>query len=282
MTQDYRFILPLMLTTVISTLVAGRLHTESIYTFKLKQRGIDLHVQHDLDLMHSMRVGETMTPVSRLATVAPDTSLHDAAHTFHETLHNCLVVMDEDGVFHGLVTMRALRRAADLHLSGTVRDICMTQVRTTFVDQTWRDALHHFGALDAGGIPVLSRGNPQRLLGMLWHSDIICAYSRACQDFQEHLDYLERIQLEQALETHTIEITLNNRHGAVGHTLRELRLPRECVIVSVRRGRHQLIPRGYTRLLSGDRLIALATEAGEEALIRCLTEGRPGIEALDR
>jgi CIC family chloride channel protein len=281
MTQDYRFILPLMLTTVVSTLVASRLHTESIYTFKLKQRGIDVHVQHDLDLMHSMRVGETMTPVSGLVTVRPDASLHDVAHAFRETRHHCLVVMDEDGVFHGLVTMTALQRAADLHLSGTVRDICMTQVKTAHVDQSWRDALHHFGALDAGGVPVLSRGNPQRLLGMLWHSDIICAYSRACLDFQEQVDHLERIQLEQALEARTIEITLNSKHGAVGQTLKELQFSRECVIVSIRRGPRQLIPRGYTRLLSGDRLIALATEAGEEALIRCLTEGRPEIEEVD-
>ena len=34
-------------------------------------------------------------------------------------------------------------------------------------------------------------------------------------------------------------------------------------------------------LLVGDRLIALATEAGEEALIRCLTAGRPEIEEQD-
>ena len=80
---------------------------------------------------------------------------------------------------------------------------------------------------------------------------------------QEQVDHLERIQLEQALEARTIEITLNSKHGAVGRTLKELQLPHECVIISVRRGPCQLIPRGYTRLLSGDRLIALATEAGE-------------------
>jgi NhaP-type Na+/H+ and K+/H+ antiporter len=157
----------------------------------------------------------------------------------------------------------------------------MTQVRTAHVDQSWRDALHRFGALDVGGIPVLSRGTPQRVLGMLWQSDIICAYSRTCLGFQEQVEHLERIQLEQALEARTIEFTLNSRHGAVGYTLKELQLPRECVIVSVHRGPRQLIPRGYTRLLSGDRLIVLATEAGEEALVRCLIEGRPEIEELD-
>ena len=54
-----------------------------------------------------------------------------------------------------------------------------------------------------------------------------------------------------------------------------------CFGKPVQRGARQLIPRGYTRLLSGDRLIVLATEAGEEALVRCLTEGRLEVEELD-
>jgi C4-dicarboxylate-specific signal transduction histidine kinase len=42
MTNDYRIILPLMLATVISTLLAEHLHRESIYSLKLARRGIRL------------------------------------------------------------------------------------------------------------------------------------------------------------------------------------------------------------------------------------------------
>ena len=45
---DYQLILPLMLATVLSTLVAEALFTESIYTLKLKLKGIELEdVQSD-------------------------------------------------------------------------------------------------------------------------------------------------------------------------------------------------------------------------------------------
>jgi CIC family chloride channel protein len=43
LTQDYRIILPLMLSTVTSAVIARSLQEESVYTFKLARRGIDVH-----------------------------------------------------------------------------------------------------------------------------------------------------------------------------------------------------------------------------------------------
>jgi CIC family chloride channel protein len=51
MSNDYKLILPLMMATVLSTLLAEHLLDESIYSLKLKLKGISLHRGRDLDLM---------------------------------------------------------------------------------------------------------------------------------------------------------------------------------------------------------------------------------------
>ncbi len=282
MTQDYRIILPLMFATVVSTIIAHHLDPESIYTIKLKRRGIDIHAQRDVDLMQAIRVEEAMTPLEKLTTVTPDTPLHDLARLFQETGHHGLAVVEDGGRLYGIVTLKDLEKAADAHLSsGTVKDICTTRVRTVFPDETLQDALRHFGALDVGRIPVVDRADPRRLLGLLRRSDIIHAYARAALDHQARLERLERMRLEQTLETHTVEIVLDDDHCAVGRTLQELHLPDDCVIVTIRRGRRTVIPRGSTQLLAGDRVIAIATTDGEAALRQCLTMREEEYERLE-
>jgi CIC family chloride channel protein len=274
MTQDYRIILPLMLATVVSAVVARRLDPESIYTLKLKRRGIDVYAGKDLNLMRTIAVGEAMTPRERLVTAHPEMLLSELARVFEETHHHGLAVVDENDDLCGVVTLADLEQAGSERLvSGRVRDIYTTRVRAAFADETLEDALRHFGALDVGRIPVVDRANPKRLLGMLRRGDIIRAYSHAYIDQQARLAQMQRVRLEERLGTRLVEISAREQDGAVGKTLRELHIPSDCVIASVRRGGRVLIPRGETRLAAGDGIVALVTEEGEEALRACLKHG---------
>lgn len=274
MTQDYRIILPLMLSTVISTLIAQHIYRENIYTLKLKRRGIDVYAGRDLNLMRTILVGEAMTPIEKMATVGPDTTLQELARIFNETHHHGLVVLDENGELYGVVTLADLEKAGSGRLmTGKVKDICTTNVRTCFPDETLEDALRHFGALDVGRIPVVDRANPRRVIGVLRRGDIIRAYSHAYLDKQARLIHMERVRLQNRLGARIVEITLGDGDGAVGRTLGELRMPPKCIVASIRRGGRVLIPRGHVRLEAGDTLIALVTDDGEEALRTCLASG---------
>ena len=55
--------------------------------------------------------------------------------------------------------------------------------------------------------------------------------------------------------------------------LKEIALPPDCVIVSIRRGPRVVVPRGNTQLLAGDRVIALASPACVERLRQTLMQG---------
>lgn len=69
-----------------------------------------------------------------------------------------------------------------------------------------------------------------------------------------------------------VEVELPTTHCSVcDKTLSELKLPRECVIIAVVRGEEIIIPKGETKLQSGDSVIALSSLEAESELKRILT-----------
>ncbi|MDH4222638.1 MAG: chloride channel protein, partial [candidate division Zixibacteria bacterium] len=61
MTGDYRIILPVMLASVLSTLLSHWLSRESIYTMKLVRRGINLRAGRDISILGTVLVREVMS-----------------------------------------------------------------------------------------------------------------------------------------------------------------------------------------------------------------------------
>ena len=199
MTQDYRIILPLMFATVIASIVARRLEPESVYTVKLKQRGIDVRARKDVNLMRAITVEDAMTPVSELPTVKPAVSLPELTQLFQETSRHGFIVEDENDELYGVVTLSDLERALETRKTNvTVGDICTKDVLTTYPDETLDDALRNFAAMDVGRIPVVDRRHPRRVLGVLRRSDIVHAFSHALVDKHQRDHHIAKLQLEVA------------------------------------------------------------------------------------
>jgi CIC family chloride channel protein len=274
MTQDYRIILPLMFATVVSTILAQRFENESIYTLKLKRRGIDVRAKKDQDLMRTILVEEAMTPAVETLAVAPTTSLTQLARMFQESSHHGFIVLDERDELYGVVTLSDLERALKAQqLNAVVGDICTKSVLTAFPDETLEDALRHFGALDVGRIPVVDRTNPRRLCGILRRGDIVHAYSHVLVDKHQREQHVARLRLETAVGAELTETDLNAGDAAIGKRLKEIALPKDCVVVSIRRGGRVVVPRGSTQLLAGDRVIILAGGCTPEELRSILRTG---------
>ncbi|WP_404815219.1 TrkA C-terminal domain-containing protein [Thermoanaerobacter ethanolicus] len=45
-----------------------------------------------------------------------------------------------------------------------------------------------------------------------------------------------------------------------GKKLKDISLPQSCLLVGIKRGTHELIPKGNTKILAGDYLVVLADE----------------------
>jgi CIC family chloride channel protein len=263
LTHDYNIILPLMFTCAMSTLVARFLERDSIYTIKLRARGVDLLRQKDFTAVQGITVGEAMKPVARLTTISSEMGIQNLARVFKETFHHGFAVLDSNRDFLGVVTLKDLERAMrNKQTEGIkVKDICTTKVVTAFPQDSLEDVLQRFGALDVGRIPVVDKLNPKRLLGMLRWSDIVRSYSQVMLN----LDYEPGTTLVKC------DITAGDR--ADGKSLRELALPEDCVVNSIQRGKHLVVPRGETVIQAGDKLLILASDGKEECVCRNLYGG---------
>jgi len=180
-TRDYALILPLMMAVVISTIIARRFTSESIYTLRLLRRGIDIHQLEETSPMREVTVGEAMT--KNFPTVPPTMLVSELVKKLRKTGHHGFPIVDQDGIFCGVVTLSDVEAA--MTMSGgypkgiTVNDIASKSLIVAYNDEYIHDVLVRFGTRDVGRIPVVDRSNPKRLLGCLRRHDIIHIYGKA-------------------------------------------------------------------------------------------------------
>ena len=111
MTDDFHILLPLMAAVIVSTILAEKLHKESIYTLKLVRKGIQPFRGRDMDVMSSVLVKEVME--KEPVTVAPNTSLSDLLHLFEATRSHGFPVLDEYGKLWGVVSLGDLQNISN-------------------------------------------------------------------------------------------------------------------------------------------------------------------------
>lgn len=257
MTDDYRIILPLMLATVVSTVLAEHISKESVYTLKLSRRGVRLERGRDIDVMQGVLVGEAMT--TNVDSVSADLDLRDLEVAFHETHHHGFPVLGEQGDLIGIVTLQDLARARERGpLAGrTVGDIATRSVLTVYPDDPMWMALKRLGTRDVGRLPVVDRQNPRRLVGMIRRSDIVRAYRVGISrrlDLQERAD---KVRLGRLTGTEFVEVVVQSDSPWIGKCVRDLPLPEACLLTTARRGDKVLLLHGDTTLQAGDRVVAL-------------------------
>ena len=129
------------------------------------------------------------------------------------------------------------------------------------------------GRRGLGRIPVVSRENPDELLGMLRRADIVNAYSVGLTRRAELQHRVKRMHLRNVDGVEFVEIELHDGDPAVGKMVQQLAdvLPEDCVLVSIRRDGIILIPHGSTMLQKGDSITAFVHQSALEKVRACLT-----------
>jgi CIC family chloride channel protein len=173
LTGDYAIILPLMAAIVLAAGVSHLLSTDTIYTLKLRRRGIDLDHQATASVLATLTVRDAMRPVAGDALTA-DTTVVDAATRLASTGTGQLPVVDSDGAYRGVVTARAVTDAlaAIDHEADTLASV-VEYPTCVAADQSLDDTLDALATAD-GPIPVLDPDRSQ-LLGWLTHQQVLRA-----------------------------------------------------------------------------------------------------------
>jgi CIC family chloride channel protein len=209
--------------------------------------------------MEVVKVGEVM--VRQPVTVPVDMPVSLLANEFIRTGRHGFPVLNPDGSLFGVVSLEDYRRAtAGEHMpqEGTsVRDIATTELVTVSPEDTVGTALRHMAPRDLSRLLVVAKEDPSRLLGVVRRNDIVRAYEVGALRREEARRRAGVTQSVNEASAEFIDVPVLPGSAAEGVCVKDLRLPREAVLVSIRRGSKLVIPHGDTKIIAGDVVTAL-------------------------
>ncbi len=180
MTGAYNIILPLMATCVIATLITRRMSEGNIYTLKLIRRGI-----HILDGM-SLKVRKTLTAfkikdimTKDVVSVTPNLSLERIYSLILKTDHHGFPVI-ENGKLVGLITVHDLVKVPKEKWGKMkVKDAMVKHVETISTENSLYDAIRLTTKKGVGRLIVVSKDDPNKVVGIITKTDLVKAYNTA-------------------------------------------------------------------------------------------------------
>ncbi|MBA3867929.1 MAG: chloride channel protein [Anaerolineae bacterium] len=257
LTNDYRLILPIMLSTVICVFMAERLAPNGMYEQGLRNKGVFLPVGREVDLMQGVMVGEVMTkPAPSIVETATLLDLREALHTSQS---RSVCVVDEKGSLNGIVTMSDLQNAyrSDMNGATTVANIFTHDPVTVAADDALWTAVKIMGLREFGRLPVVDR-QTGALVGLVSRHAVVRAYNIVVERRLQDQHTAEHIRLNALTGGHVFEFHIKPNSPVAGKRVADVHWPQESVVAAIQRGRKQLIPHGDTEIKAGDLLTLIA------------------------
>ncbi len=183
LTTDYQIILPLMISCIIGTLVMSRLHGDSIYTIKLRRRGVNIRSGQDVDLLRRVPVSEVVR--EDVPVVAAHDPFLPLLQMLYQGSDSAIYVVDAERRLLGVITLAKLRPV--LEDIGAVKGLLVAE-DVADVDTPVVEAADHLDVvlqkLDQAyrdEMPVVADG---RLIGAVHISDVLERYRREVFKYQ--------------------------------------------------------------------------------------------------
>ncbi len=222
MTNDYKIILPLMITTIIATLLAMRLQKESIYTLKLVRRGINIFGGREINVLKSLRVENVLNPTIDIVSV--QTPFEKIIPVIVNSTHNQIYVVDEKQKLVGFISMQEIRQTMmeldTLKHLLIAEDIANPDIPVVRLNETLDKVMKLFSKTGLEELPVVSDVENGEIVGTISQRQVIDAYN--------HQIFLRDMAGES--ERSIRAISQQRRVHVVGqHYFEEVEVPTELV-----------------------------------------------------
>jgi len=179
LTNDYKIILPLMITTIISTIVAGRLQKESIYTLKLVRRGVNIFAGREVNVLRSLKVSSVVKKSINL--INENASFNDVLDKMVNSQHNYMYMMDNQNKINGYISMYEIRQTIkdydNLKNVLIAQDIAVTDVHIVKETDNLDMVMKMFGRTGLDEMPVIRGDGSGETVGTIWQTDVIDTYN---------------------------------------------------------------------------------------------------------
>ncbi|HGY54788.1 MAG TPA: CBS domain-containing protein [Caldithrix abyssi] len=180
MTNDYKIILPLMITTIIATLISTRLQKESIYTLKLVRRGIDIFAGREVNVLRSLKVSSVVKQSIEL--VDERSTFTDVLQKIVRSPHNYIYVTDTEGKISGYISMHEIRQTImdydNLKNILIAQDLSNPNVEIVRESDNLDYVMKKFGRTGLDEMPVLADNGDDKIVGTIWQTDVISTYNQ--------------------------------------------------------------------------------------------------------
>lgn len=188
-TGDYRFILPLMLVSIISYLVIIYYRRGSEYTLALMDENIDVTKKGDLDILGKINVGSLLKKDMDVADFR--TPFRELVRIIINSKYGDIFIVDDKNHLTGVVTLKDVRHAildndlADLLIAGDIA----VKVPAVGINDPVAVAMRKLKEYELEIIPVISGEHDGIFEGVITHRDIIETYFEVIEDIgmSEHL-----------------------------------------------------------------------------------------------
>jgi CIC family chloride channel protein len=179
MTQSLAVIPPLMAACVVSTLVATRLRSESIYTLKLARRGFERGRADEPGVLRRLRVRDVMDPEP--VAIPASARLPELLDLVVRSPHTQFFVVDVDRRLLGSVSLSDLRRLVldqdALRHVLVAGDLAIPDRPTVHPDDDLDTLMEVLGHGEIEEVAVVDRTDSRRLLGTVTTQHAIDAYN---------------------------------------------------------------------------------------------------------
>jgi CIC family chloride channel protein len=174
LTGDYNVILPLMFAIVVATALSNLLTRDTIYTLKLRRRGIDLGATRTANPMAQITVAEAMGRPPKA--LNPQQPLPELIDRFAAERTESLPVIDTGGKLIGVVAAADVEQAISREPApGVVAATLAREAPALRAGESLEHAVLALAATDDEGVPVID-DQDERVVGWLTHRRLLRAY----------------------------------------------------------------------------------------------------------
>ncbi|MBT3352914.1 MAG: chloride channel protein [Nitrospinaceae bacterium] len=178
LTQDYNIILALMVANSVSFVLSRYWEPEPIYSALSSQDGVQLPNHETEHLLHEIHVVDAM--ISDVSTLWARMPVKDALDQAENFTFTGFPVVNDDGHMVGIISEADLRQA---HAQGKDEEPIIEAATTSYIlhahpDQSLDSVMAKLGDRQISRLPVVSRADPTRLLGIITAEDVMKAFGK--------------------------------------------------------------------------------------------------------
>ncbi|HEX9251129.1 MAG TPA: chloride channel protein, partial [Ignavibacteriaceae bacterium] len=231
MTREYSFILPLMLSVIISSTIVQIVNKGAYHVKKLEKQGFRLTGGKETSVLKSISVESVMQ--SDPITINENASLEFVVSKLVESQHHIIYTTDSDGNLSGAISETQIRPLItefdSLKGSLIASDIADNRITTIIRDQDLDYVLKVLTKGDLEELPVVSDSDDKRIIGTISRHDILSTYNKEslksdlAEGLSREINTLAEAKISRIADGYAI-IEKRPHHNFIGKTLSELKL----------------------------------------------------------